>query len=77
MIAVLDASSVLGLRPPAPASGVRNGATIPAYDFRHPGNAHLVGPVGSVADEVLAVVTGRGTSQLTDTVVAGLGPRVG
>jgi arginase len=157
MIAVLDAPSVLGLRPPAPgrvpgarrlpealrgnrlverlragdagrvdpppysaeidpASGVRNGATIPAYsaaladrlvellgagafplvlggdcsillggmlalrrlgrhglvsvdgglDFRHPGNAHLVGPVGSVAGEDLAVVTGRGTSQLTD-----------
>ncbi|HET6814722.1 MAG TPA: arginase family protein, partial [Actinomycetota bacterium] len=157
MIAVLDAPSVLGLRPPAPgrvpgarrlpealrgnrlverlragdagrvdpppyspeidpASGVRNGATIPAYsaaladrlvellgagafplvlggdcsillggmlalrrlgryglvsvdgglDFRHPGNAHLVGPVGSVAGEDLAVVTGRGASQLTD-----------
>jgi arginase len=157
MIAVLDAPSVLGLRPPAPgrvpgarrlpealrgnrlverlragdagrvdpppyspeidpASGVRNGATIPAYsaaladrliellgagafplvlggdcsillggmlalrrlgryglvsvdgglDFRHPGNAHLVGPVGSVAGEDLAVVTGRGTPQLTD-----------
>jgi arginase len=157
MIAVLDAPSVLGLRPPAPgrvpgarrlpealrgnrlverlragdagrvdpppyspeidpASGVRNGATIPAYsaaladrlvellgagafplvlggdcsillggmlalrrlgryglvsvdgglDFRHPGNAHLVGPVGSVAGEDLAVVTGRGAPQLTD-----------
>jgi arginase len=35
-------------------------------DFRHPGNAHLVGPVGSVAGEDLAVVTGRGASQLTD-----------
>jgi arginase len=157
MIAVLDAPSVLGLRPPAPgkvpgarrlpealrsnrlverlrardagrvdpppyspeidpATGVRNGATIPAYsaaladrlvellqrgafplvlggdcsillgamlalrrlgryglvsvdgglDFRHPGNAHLVGPVGSVAGEDLAVVTGRGAPQLTD-----------
>jgi arginase len=157
MIAVLDAPSVLGLRPPAPgrvpgarrlpealrgnrlverlqaddaggvdppayspeidpATGVRNGAAIPAYsaaladrlvellragtfplvlggdcsillggmlalrrlgryglvsvdgglDFRHPGNAHLVGPVGSVAGEDLAVVTGRGAPQLTD-----------
>jgi arginase len=157
MIAVLDAPSVLGLRPPAPgrvpgarrlpealrgnrlverlqagdagrvdpppyspeidpATGVRNGATIPAYsatladrlvellgagafplvlggdcsillggmlalrrlgryglvsvdgglDFRHPGNAHLVGPVGSVAGEDLAVVTGRGAARLTD-----------
>ena len=156
-IAVLDAPSVLGLRPPAPgkvpgarrlpealrrhglldrlgaadagrvepppyrpdidpASGVRNGATLPGYtvaladrlvellragafplvlggdcsillggmlalrrlgryglvsvdgglDFRHPGNAHLVGPVGSVAGEDLAVVTGRGAAQLTD-----------
>jgi arginase len=156
-IAVLDAPSVLGLRPPAPgklpgarllpaalrgnrlverleagdagrvvpppyspevdpATGVRNGATIPGYtvaladrlvellqagtfplvlggdcsillggmlalrrlgryglvsidgglDFRHPGNAHLVGPVGSVAGENLAVVTGRGVRQLTD-----------
>jgi arginase len=156
-IAVLDAPSVLGLRPPAPgkvpgarrlpealrrhrllerlgaadagrvepppyrpeidpASGVRNGDTLPGYtvaladrlvellrsgafplvlggdcsillagmlalrrlgryglvsvdgglDFRHPGNAHLVGPVGSVAGEDLAVVTGRGASQLTD-----------
>jgi arginase len=35
-------------------------------DFRHPGNAHLVGPVGSVAGEDLAVVTGRGAAQLTD-----------
>jgi arginase len=35
-------------------------------DFRHPGNAHLVGPVGSVAGEDLAVVTGRGAPQLTD-----------
>jgi arginase len=157
MITVLDAPSVLGLRPPAPgkvpgarrlpealrgnrlverlragdagrvdpppyalaidpATGVRNGAAIPAYstaladrlvellrggafplvlggdcsillgatlalrrlghyglvsvdgglDFRHPGNAHLVGPVGSVAGEDLAVVTGRGAPQLTD-----------
>jgi arginase len=99
-----------------PATGVRNGAAIPAYsaaladrlvallgagafplvlggdcsillggmlalrrlgryglvsvdgglDFRHPGNAHLVGPVGSVAGEDLAVVTGRGAPQLTD-----------
>lgn len=156
-IAVLDAPSVLGLRPPAPgrvpgarrlpealrgnrlverlgagdagrvdpppyspeidpATGVRNGTTIPGYsialadrlagllregafplvlggdcsilvgamlalrrlgryglvsidgglDFRHPGNAHLVGPVGSVAGEDLAVVTGRGAPQLTD-----------
>jgi arginase len=156
-IAVLDAPSVLGLRPPAPgkvpgarrlpealrrhsiverlgaadagrvepppyrpdidpASGVRNGATLPGYtvaladrlvallrsgafplvlggdcsillggmlalrrlgryglvsvdgglDFRHPGNAHLVGPVGSVAGEDLAVVTGRGAEQLTN-----------
>ena len=156
-IAVLDAPSVLGLRPPAPgrvpgarrlpealrrhrllerlgatdagrveppsyrpdidpASGVRNGDTLPGYtvaladrlvelvragafplvlggdcsillggmlalrrlgryglvsvdgglDFRHPGNAHLVGPVGSVAGEDLAVVTGRGAPQLTD-----------
>ena len=156
-VAVLDAPSVLGLRPPAPgrvpgtrrlpealranrlverlgaadagrvdpppyspeidpATGVRNGATIPGYsvaladrlvellgggafpvvlggdcsillgpmlalrrlghhglvsidgglDFRHPGNAHLVGPVGSVAGEDLAVVTGRGAPQLTD-----------
>jgi arginase len=156
-IAVLDAPSVLGLRPPAPgrvpgarrlpealranrlverlgaadagrvgpppyspeldpATGVRNGTTIAAFsialadrlvgllrsgafplvlggdcsillgamlalrrlgryglvsidgglDFRHPGNAHLVGPVGSVAGEDLAVVTGRGPSQLTD-----------
>jgi arginase len=156
-IAVLDAPSVLGLRPPAPgkvpgarrlpealrrhrllerlgaadagrvepppyrpgidpASGVRNGDTLPGYtialadrlvellrtgafplvlggdcsillggmlalrrlgryglvsvdgglDFRHPGNAHLVGPVGSVAGEDLAVVTGRGAAQLTD-----------
>jgi arginase len=156
-IAVLDAPSVLGLRPPAPgkvpgarrlpealrrhhllerldaadagrvepppyrpdldpASGVRNGDTLPGYtialadrlvgllrggafplvlggdcsillggmlalrrlgrhglvsvdgglDFRHPGNAHLVGPVGSVAGEDLAVVTGRGPAQLTD-----------
>jgi arginase len=156
-IAVLDAPSVLGLRPPAPgrvpgarrlpealrgnrlverlgagdagrvdpppyspeidqATGVRNGATIPGYsialadrlvallgagafpvvlggdcsillgamlalrrlgryglvsidgglDFRHPGNAHLVGPVGSVAGEDLAVVTGRGAPQLID-----------
>jgi arginase len=156
-IAVLDAPSVLGLRPPAPgkvpgarrlpealrrhrllerlgaadagrvepppyrpgidpASGVRNGDTLPGYtialadklvellragafplvlggdcsillggmlalrrlgryglvsvdgglDFRHPGNAHLVGPVGSVAGEDLAVVTGRGADQLTD-----------
>jgi arginase len=157
VIAVLDAPSVLGLRPPAPgrvpgarrlpealrghrlvqrlgaadagrvepppyspavdpATGVRNGAAIPGYstaladrleelvragsfplvlggdcsillgamlalrrlgryglvsvdgglDFRHPGNAHLVGPVGSVAGEDLAVVTGRGAPQLTD-----------
>jgi arginase len=157
VIAVLDAPSVLGLRPPAPGrvpgarrlpealranrlverlraadagrvdpppyspevdpvTGVRNGATIPAYsaaladrlvellqdgvfplvlggdcsillggmlalrrlgryglvsidgglDFRHPGNAHLAGPVGSVAGEDLAVVTGRGASLLTD-----------
>jgi arginase len=157
MITVLDAPSVLGLRPPAPgklpgcrrlpealrgnrlverllavdagrvepppysseidqATGVRNGATLPGYcvaladrlvellgagafplvlggdcsillggmlalrrlgryglvsidgglDFRHPGNAHLVGPVGSVAGESLAVVTGRGADQLTD-----------
>lgn len=157
MIAVLDAPSVLGLRPPAPGrvpgarrlpealranrlverlqaadtgrvdpppyspqldpvTGVRNGATLPGYsialadrlvellrdgafplvlggdcsillgamlalrrlgryglvsidgglDFRHPGNAHLVGPVGSVAGEDLAVVTGRGARQLTD-----------
>jgi arginase len=156
-VAVLDAPSVLGLRPPAPgrvpgarrlpealrgnrlverlragdagrvdpppyspevdpATGVRNGATIPGYsvaladrlvelvqagsfplvlggdcsillggmlalrrlgryglvsvdgglDFRHPGNAHLVGPVGSVAGEDLAVVTGRGAPQLSD-----------
>jgi arginase len=156
-IAVLDAPSVLGLRPPAPgrvpgarrlpealranrlverlgaadagrvdpppyapeldpATGVRNGTAIAAYsvaladrlagllgsgafpfvlggdcsillgamlalrrlgryglvsidgglDFRHPGNAHLVGPVGSVAGEDLAVVTGRGPPQLTD-----------
>jgi arginase len=156
-VAVLDAPSVLGLRPPAPgrvpgarrlpealrrhrllerlgaadagrvepppyrpdidpASGVRNGDTRPGYtialadrlvellragafplvlggdcsillggmlalrrlgryglvsvdgglDFRHPGNAHLVGPVGSVAGEDLAVVTGRGAPQLTD-----------
>jgi arginase len=156
-IAILDAPSVLGLRPPAPgkvpgarrlpealrrhrllerlgaadggrvepppyrpdidpASGVRNGDTLPGYtialadrlvellragafplvlggdcsillggmlalrrlgryglvsvdgglDFRHPGNAHLVGPVGSVAGEDLAVVTGRGAAQLTD-----------
>jgi arginase len=156
-IAVLDAPSVLGLRPPAPgrvpgcwrlpealrrhglverlgaadagrvepppyrpevdpATGVRNGDTLPAYsvaladrlqevlgtgafplllggdcsillgaalalrrrgryglvsvdgglDFRHPGNAHLVGPVGSVAGEDLAVVTGRGAEQLTN-----------
>jgi arginase len=35
-------------------------------DFRHPGNAHLAGPVGSVAGEDLAVVTGRGTAELTD-----------
>jgi arginase len=35
-------------------------------DFRHPGNAHLVGPVGSVAGEDLAVVTGRGAPQLSD-----------
>jgi arginase len=157
MIAVLDAPSVLGLRPPAPgrvpgarrlpealrgnrlverlraadagrvvpppyspavdpATGVRNGATMPGYtvaladrlvelvgagafplvlggdcsillggmlalrrlgryglvsidgglDFRHPGNAHLAGPVGSVAGEDLAVVTGRGAPQLTN-----------
>jgi arginase len=157
VIAVLDAPSVLGLRPPAPgrvpgarrlpealrgnrlverlqaadagrvdpppyspqrdpATGVRNGATLPGYsialadrlvellrdgafplvlggdcsillgamlalrrlgryglvsidgglDFRHPGNAHLVGPVGSVAGEDLAVVTGRGARQLAD-----------
>jgi len=157
LVAVLDAPSVLGLRPPAPgkvpgarrlpealrrhrllerlgaadagrvepppyrpgidpASGVRNGDTLPGYtialadrlvelvragafplvlggdcsillggmlalrrlgryglvsvdgglDFRHPGNAHLVGPVGSVAGEDLAVVTGRGAAQLTD-----------
>jgi arginase len=156
-IAVLDAPSVLGLRPPAPgkvpgcwrlpgalrrhglverlgaadagrvepppyrpeidpATGVRNGDTMPGYsvaladrlqrlldtgafplvlggdcsillggmlalrrrgryglvsvdgglDFRHPGNAHLVGPVGSVAGEDLAVVTGRGAERLTD-----------
>jgi arginase len=156
-IAVLDAPSVLGLRPPAPGrvpgarrlpealrrhrllerlgatdagrvepppyspeidpvTGVRNGAAIPGYsvaladrleglvragsfplvlggdcsillggmlalrrlgryglvsvdgglDFRHPGNAHLVGPVGSVAGEDLAVVTGRGAAQLTN-----------
>jgi len=156
-VVVLDAPSVLGLRPPAPgrvpgarrlpealrgnrlverlqatdagrvdpppyspevdpATGVRNGATIPGYsialadrvvellqagsfplvlggdcsillggmlalrrlgrhglvsvdgglDFRHPGNAHLVGPVGSVAGEDLAVVTGRGAPELTD-----------
>jgi arginase len=157
VIAVLDAPSVLGLRPPAPGrvpgarrlpealrahrlverlrasdaglvepppyspeldpvTGVRNGAAIGGYsvaladrvvellggdafplvlggdcsillgsmlalrrlgrhglvsvdgglDFRHPGNAHLVGPVGSVAGEDLAVVTGRGAPQLTD-----------
>ena len=157
VLAVLDAPSVLGLRPPAPGrvpgarrlpealrghrllerlgaadagrvepppyspaidpvTGVRNGAAIPGYstaladrleelvragsfplvlggdcsillgamlalrrlgryglvsvdgglDFRHPGNAHLVGPVGSVAGEDLAVVTGRGAPQLTD-----------
>jgi arginase len=157
VIAVLDAPSVLGLRPPAPgrvpgarrlpealranrlverlraadagrvepppyspeidpATGVRNGAAIGGYsialadrlvellsggafplvlggdcsillggmlalrrlgryglvsidgglDFRHPGNAHLAGPVGSVAGEDLAVVTGRGAAQLTD-----------
>jgi arginase len=156
-IAVLDAPSVLGLRPPAPgrvpgcwrlpealrrhglverlgaadagrvepplyrpeidpATGVRNGDAIPGYsvaladrlqellgtgafplvlggdcsillgaalalrrrgryglvsvdgglDFRHPGNAHLAGPVGSVAGEDLAVVTGRGAEQLTN-----------
>jgi arginase len=156
-IAVLDAPSVLGLRPPAPgrvpgcwrlpealrrhglverlraadagrvepppyrpeidpATGVRNGDTLPGYsvtladrlqellgtgafplvlggdcsillgaalalrrrgryglvsvdgglDFRHPGNAHLVGAVGSVAGEDLAVVTGRGAEQLTN-----------
>jgi arginase len=156
-IAVLDAPSVLGLRPPAPgrvpgcwrlpealrrhglverlraadaggvepppyrpgidpATGVRNGDTLPGYsialadrlqallgtgafplvlggdcsillggalalrrrgryglvsvdgglDFRHPGNAHLVGPVGSVAGEDLAVVTGRGAEQLAN-----------
>jgi arginase len=156
-IAVLDAPSVLGLRPPAPGrvpgarrlpealrgnrlverlgatdagrvepppyspevdpvTGVRNGAVIPGYsvaladrleglvqagsfplvlggdcsillggmlalrrlgryglvsvdgglDFRHPGNAHLVGPVGSVAGEDLAVVTGRGAAQLAN-----------
>jgi arginase len=35
-------------------------------DFRHPGNARVVGPVGSVAGEDLAVVTGRGAPQLTD-----------
>jgi arginase len=35
-------------------------------DFRHPGNAHLVGPVGSVAGEDLAVVTGRGAEALTN-----------
>jgi arginase len=157
VIAVVDAPSVLGLRPPAPGrvpgarrlpealrghrllerlgaadagrvepppyspaidpvTGVRNGAAIPGYstaladrleelvragsfpvvlggdcsilvgamlalrrlgryglvsvdgglDFRHPGNAHLVGPVGSVAGEDLAVVTGRCVPQLTD-----------
>jgi arginase len=160
VIAVLDAPSVLGLRPPAPgrlpgsrrlpealrgqglverlraadagrvapppyrpeidpATGVRNGASIPGYsaaladrigellgagyfplllggdcsillgsmlalrrrgryglvsidgglDFRHPGNADPagpVGPLGSVAGEDLAVVTGRGAKQLTD-----------
>jgi arginase len=156
-VVVLDAPSVLGLRPPAPgkvpgcwrlpgalrrhglverlgaadagrvepppyrpeidpATGVRNGDTMPGYsvaladrlqrlldtgafplvlggdcsillggmlalrrrgryglvsvdgglDFRHPGNAHLVGPVGSVAGEDLAVVTGRGAERLTD-----------
>jgi arginase len=156
-LAVLDAPSVLGLRPPAPgkvpgcwrlpgalrghgllerlgaadagrvepppyrpevdpATGVRNGDTMPGYsvrlanriqelldagafplvlggdcsillggmlalrrrgryglvsvdgglDFRHPGNAAVVGPVGSVAGEDLAVVTGRGTAALTD-----------
>lgn len=157
MITVLDAPSVLGLRPPAPGrvpgarrlpealrgnrlverlqaadagrvdpppyspevdpvTGVRNGATLPGYsialadrlvellrdgafplvlggdcsillgtmlalrrlgryglvsidgglDFRHPGNARVAGPVGSVAGEDLAVVTGRGARQLTD-----------
>jgi arginase len=157
VIAVLDAPSVLGLRPPAPGkvpgarrlpealranrllerlgagdagrvdpppyapeldpvTGVRNGASIPGYsvaladrlgellrdgafplvlggdcsillgpmlalrrrgryglvsidgglDFRHPGNARVAGPVGSVAGEDLAVVTGRGARALTD-----------
>jgi arginase len=157
VIAVLDAPSVLGLRPPAPGrvpgarrlpealrgnrlverlqaadagrvdpppyspevdpvTGVRNGATLPGYsialadrlvellrdgafplvlggdcsillgamlalrrlgryglvsidgglDFRHPGNAQVAGPVGSVAGEDLAVVTGRGARALTD-----------
>ena len=169
MIAVLDAPSVLGLRPPAPgrlpgsrrlpealrgqglverlraadagrvapppyrpeidpATGVRNGAAIPGYsaaladrigellgagyfplllggdcsillgsmlalrrrgryglvpidgglDFRHPGNADPagpVGPLGSVAGEDLAVVTGRGAKQLTD--LEGRRPLVG
>ena len=43
-------------------------------DFRHPGNAQVVGPVGSVAGEDLAVVTGRGAEALTD--LEGRGPLV-
>jgi arginase len=35
-------------------------------DFRHPGNTERVGPVGSLAGEDLAVVTGRGPEQLTN-----------
>ena len=34
-------------------------------DFRHPGTADRVGPVGSLAGADLAVVTGRGAEQLT------------
>jgi arginase len=43
-------------------------------DFRHPGNAGTVGPVGAAAGEDLALVTGRGTPALTG--IEGLAPYV-
>ncbi|REK86758.1 arginase family protein [Streptomyces inhibens] len=43
-------------------------------DFRHPGNVAVSGPVGAVAGEGVAQITGRGPAELTD--IDGLRPYV-